>query len=336
VNDSTERQLQAGAGTTAGSSGAGRAVPLWKVPRWLVPLALLLLAACAPRTELSSVTPRTYIGVPELTLLEGETSVERFDPPGAGSLLTLQIAALLHNPNTFPITVTEIEYGVSLEKRTSTHGLLEVDTYLDPGETLPLQFTVETPLGRNPDLLRAAVRAFAGRPLAFRVDGHIRFVNESHRFRSSSRLLLEGSVLARESVRAPQLGLLAGASEVFALQPAEPVIRLVLTAVNPGDIGYFLHGKDLSLSLDGQLITTGDLRPTPVPARDSSRIDILFYPDLARLGPEASAALTEALMGKDVAVELDGRLFMDVLGLDSFAVPDGWAVQGVLGARQGR
>jgi hypothetical protein len=311
-------------------AGAARATAAFRTALQLLAL-LLVLAACAPRTELSSSTPRSYIGVPELTLLEGETVIERFDPPGAGSLITIHVAALLHNPNAFPVTVTEIEYGVSLEKRSSTQGILTVDKFLGPGETLPVQFTVETPLGRNPDLLRAAVRAFAGRPLAFRVDGNIRFVNESHQFRSSSRVLLEGAVLARESVQAPQLELLAGASDVFALQPGEPVIRLVLTAGNPGDIGYFLHGKDLVLTLGGHFIAQGDLRPAPVPARDSSRIDLLFYPETGRLAPEALQALTEALMGTPTEVALGGRLFMDVLGLDTFVVPEGWVVQGVIG-----
>jgi hypothetical protein len=290
----------------------------------------LLLAACAPRTELSSVTPRARIGVPELLLQQQDTRIERFDPPGAGSLLTLQVAALLHNPNLFPITVTEIEYSVSLEKRASTHGILTVDRLLQPDEAIPVGFTVRAPLGSNPELLRAAVRAFAGRPLAVRVDGQILFVNESHQFRSSSRLLLEGGVLAREAVRAPELELLAGESDVFALQPSEPVIRLVLTAGNAGDIGYFLHGKDLSLYLAGQFIGVADLRPTPVPARDSGRIDLLFYPDPAVLGDEARTVLTEVLTGTSAVAELRGSLFMDVLGLDTFVVPEGWTVEGVI------
>lgn len=295
----------------------------------------LLLAACAPRTEISSVTPRTQIGVPELLLLQDDTRIERFDPPGAGSLLTLQIAALLHNPNQFPITVNAIEYSISLEKRVSTQGVLTVDRLLEPDETVPVEFTVRAPLGSNPELLRAVVRAFAGRPLAFRVDGQIRFINESHQFRSTSRLLLEGGVLAREAVLAPQLELLAGQSEVFALQPAEPVIRLVLTADNAGDIGYFLHGKDLALFLAGRYMGLADLRPTPVPARSSGRIDLLFYPDLDEISDEARAVLSEVLTGTSVVVELQGSLYMDVLGLDTFVVPEGWTVEGVIGPRGG-
>lgn len=300
--------------------------------KWFGLLALLVLlsAACAPSTDVSSATPRTHISVPELTLLEEGTRIERFDPPGAGSLLTLQIEAQLHNPNDFPVTVTAIDYTVAVERRTSTQGQLQPDVWLGPHETVPLQLLVETPLGRNPELLRAAVRAFAGRPLSFRVDGSISFENESHEYRSASRLLFEGGVLAREAVLAPTLELLPADSDVFILGPDEPVIRLIVVAGNPGDIGYFLHGKDLTLNLAGQFIAVSDLRPTPVPARNESRLDLLFYPDLKALTEDARAVLSEALAGTAVAVELQGSLFMDVLGLDSFSVPEGWSVQGTV------
>ena len=58
---------------------------------------------------------------------------------------------------------------------------------------------------------------------------------------------------------------------------------------------------------------------------------LLFYPDLKALPDDARAVLSEALAGTATTVELQGSLFMDVLGLDTFVVPEGWSVQGTLG-----
>jgi len=112
------------------------------------------------------------------------------------------------------------------------------------------------------------------------------------------------------------------------LRPDVPVVQLVLQAVNPGDIGYFLYGKDLGLTLGNWPMATEDMSPVPLAAGQSSRIDILFYPNLHELTDDARVALEAALGGYTTLVRLDGELFMDVLGVDSFPVPGGWSVTG--------
>ena len=64
---------------------------------------LLLLAACAPRTEIRRTEQITDIIPPYFELVPGQTSIERFDPPGAGGGLEMVVGTLVHNPNDFGI-----------------------------------------------------------------------------------------------------------------------------------------------------------------------------------------------------------------------------------------
>lgn len=294
-------------------------------------LALItLLAGCLPRSEIRSAQRIGDIGPPEFRLVEGQTSVERFDPPGAGGVVALTIGASVFNPNPFPVKVTRIEYTVSLEDRQVTRATLEPDMLLAAEGTAPLRFNIETVLRNRPELLRAVVRTFAGQPMEFRVEGRLTFNSLAYEFRTGNRLLLEGATLARETVEAPVLRLAQRESEAYLLSPQVPVVRLVMNITNPGDIGYFLYGKDLALSLAGHAVATEDLRPVPVPAGSSTRIDIIFYPQRGTLTEPALEALQAALSGIPTAVEVDGRLAMDVLGVDAFAVPDDWKVVGFI------
>jgi hypothetical protein len=289
---------------------------------------MALLAGCVPRSEIRSAQRIGEIGPPEFRLVEGQTSVERFDPPGAGGVVALTVGTSVLNPNPFPVKVTSIEYSVWLEDRQVTRGKLEPEMFIPSEGTAPLRFTIETALRNRPELLRAVVRAFAGEPLAFRIEGRMTFNSLAYEFRTNNRVLVEGAALARETVSAPALRLDEQESEAYLLGPEVPVVRLVLKISNPGDIGYFLYGKDLSLLLAGHAVATDDLRPVPVPAGSSTRVDIIFYPQRSQLSQEALDALDAALSGIPTAVELDGRLAMDVLGVDAFAVPDGWRISG--------
>lgn len=109
-----------------------------------------------------------------------------------------------------------------------------------------------------------------------------------------------------------------------------PVVQLVLQAVNPGDIGYFLYGKDLTLALGRWHVASEDMSPVPLAAGESSRVDLTFYPVLTDLGEEARATLEAALAHHVTLAQLEGDLFMDVLGVDSFPVPTGWTVTGFI------
>ncbi len=107
-----------------------------------------------------------------------------------------------------------------------------------------------------------------------------------------------------------------------------PVAQVVLLANNPGDIGYFLHGKELTLMLGGWPVATEDMSPVPIAAGETARVDLLFYPVTSSLGEESMTALRAAMDGYATLIRLEGDLFMDVLGVDSFPVPSGWSVTG--------
>ena len=291
-------------------------------------LVALLLAACAPRTEIRLTEQITDIIPPVFEVVPGQTSIERFDPPGAGGGLEMVVGTLVHNPNAFGVRLESVSYVVYLEDKQMVRGGLAPEVYLEPGGTAPVMFYVSTELGNQNELLRAAARAFADRPLQFRIEGTLRFSSASYAFETRNRSLVAGSTLARQTVQAPLLRLDESDSRVFLLRPGVPVAQVVLNANNPGDIGYFLHGKDLVLTLGGWPIAREDMSPIPIAAGETTRIDILFYPLMNELGDEGLTALTAALDGHTTLLRLEGELFMDVLGVDSFPVPSGWSVTG--------
>src|SRR5690606_22536846 len=129
---------------------------------------------------------------------------------------------------------------------------------------VPVSFDVAAALAGENELLLAAVRAFADRPMEFRIEGTVRFRTATHSYETRNRMLLEGATLARQTVQAPILRLDEEASRVFMLQPGAPVVQVVLQAANPGDIGYFLLGKDLDLTLGGRPVATEDMSPVPI------------------------------------------------------------------------
>ncbi len=290
--------------------------------------AVIALAACAPRTEIRRTEQIQDILPPVFELVPGQTSIERFDPPGAGGGLEMVVGSLVRNANEFGVRLESISYVVFLEDRQMVRGALAPEVFLEAGATAPISFAVSAELVGQNDLLRAAARAFADRPLRFRIEGTMRFSAAGYAFETRQRLLLAGETLARQSVQAPLLRLDEAASRVFMLRPDVPVAQVVLQANNPGDIGYFLHGKDLSLTLGSWPLATEDMSPVPIAAGQTTRIDILFYPVPAELSPEAQTALQAALDGNTTLLRLDGELFMDVLGVDSFPVPTGWTVTG--------
>lgn len=294
----------------------------------LLLLLVAVLAACAPRTEVRTVEAIGTTLPVDLELVSGQTSIERFDPPGAGGRLELTVGTLARNPNEFGVRLETINYVVFLEGKSVARGGMTPDIYLEAAATAPVRFDIATSLAGQADLLKAAARAFADRPLQFKVEGTMRFATATHVYETRNKVIVSGATLARQTVQGPVLRLSEADSKVFMLRPDVPVVQLVLQAVNPGDIGYFLYGKDLGLTLGNWPMATEDMSPVPLAAGQSSRIDILFYPNLHELTDDARVALEAALGGYTTLVRLDGELFMDVLGVDSFPVPGGWSVTG--------
>lgn len=294
----------------------------------LASLACVLLASCAPRSEIRRTEQIQDIIPPTFEVIAGQTSIERFDPPGAGGGLEMVVGTLVTNPNQFGITLEAVTYEVFLEDRAVVRDGLASGVFLEAGGTAPLRFDIAAELSGRTDLLRAAAHSFADRPLRFRIEGTLRFSSASYAFETRTRELVQGSTLARQTVQAPLLRLNEAESNVYLLRPDVPVVQVVLQANNPGDIGYFLYGKELLLSLANWPIAFEDMRPIPIAAGETTRIDIIFYPLVAELEPDARVALEAALEGNATLLRLSGELFMDVLGVDSFPVPEGWFVTG--------
>ncbi len=288
----------------------------------------LLVTACAPRTEIRRTEQIQDILPPVFELVPGQTSIERFDPPGAGAMLEMTVGTLVRNPNQYPVKVESITYDVFLEGVRAVRGAIAPDVYLEPDATAPVSFLVTTDLAGRNELFEAAARAFVDRPLEFSIEGSIRFSSASYAFETRPKELLAGSTFARRTAQAPLLSLDEQASRVYELSPGVPVAQVVLLASNPGDIGYFLHGKELTLMLGGWPVATDDMSPVPIAAGETARVDLLFYPITSSLSEESMTALSAAMDGYATLIRLEGDLFMDVLGVDSFPVPSGWSVTG--------
>lgn len=295
---------------------------------------LVLLSGCAPRGAIEYAQPLGEIVPPELEAVPGQARITRFDPPGAGERLELDLGLLARNPNDFGVRLERIEYRVILNGRNVGDASVEPDLYLEASGSAPLRFPVSLALPPQRNLLRAVARAFAGEPLPFRLEGRLRFASPGYGFESRDAVLVEGELRPRETVQAPTLRVDEGASRAYELRAGVPVVQVTLRADNPGEIGYFLRGKDLLLRLAGERIALEDLEPLPLPAGETRRVELLFYPDPAELGGVAQRALEAATAGISTTLDLRGELYMDVLGVDTFAVPGGLDVSAFLGARE--
>jgi len=295
---------------------------------------LALLAACAPGAAIKSATPLGEIKPPVFELIPVRTTIDRFDPPGAGAGLAMTVATMVHNPNAFPVSLDAVDYQVVLHGDRVATGTLEPRLELDAEGEKALSFQVHADLSGKGGLLRAVARAFSDTPLPFRIEGTLRFSSASYAFETRKTLLLAGSTFARQTVAPPRLTLDEAATRVFMLRPDVPVIQVVVKATNPGDIGYFLYGKDLAVTLAGEPLARQDMRPVPLAAGQDGRIDLAFYPSLGSLDAPGRDALQAALQGVPTLLAVEGRLYMDVLGVDSFEVPPQWEITGFVSAHR--
>lgn len=315
----------------------------------------LLAAACLPRTvnEITDATPVVDIVAPRFVVDAAATRIERFDPPGAGAGIEVGLAAEVHNPNDFAIELERVEWTLRLAGRGVASGVLEPALRVDPGGASDLAWTVAASLAEARDLWASVVGTFAGRPLEYEVSGRLRFVSEVYAFTTGERTLFSGQLVARQKVRAPVLTLVADGHEVTAVRADAPVLRIALELTNPGEVGYFVSGRGLVVALAAprgaadagadvraadvvEALEVGrvDMGPVPVPAGATVRTDLLVYVDPAGLAADAGARLAAALAGDAVPFRIEGAWAYDVLGVDSFPLPDDRPLLGLLrGAR---
>lgn len=283
------------------------------------------------RTEpLSQANPIEPILPPTYELNESQTAIETFDPPGAGSKLRLQIATHARNPNGFAIRIKQINYDIYLNGKKFTGQSLALDQFILANASIPLNFLLHLSLENQLELMTAVAKAFTGLPLTFKIVGETVFTSQSYEFKSRFVTLVEGSTLARESIVVPELKLEASLSSVLLLREDAPVVRVVISATNTGDVGYFLYGKDIALRLSGEVLALQDLSPVPIPAGQDSRFELLFYPSLKDISEQGRLVLEAALATTPTAIALEGTLFIDVLGVDSFELANSWDLSGFL------
>ena len=291
----------------------------------MVVAVLLALAACAPAaydSEITSATPIGDVFAPRLKVDAAGTYIERFDPPGAGAGLVLAVATVVHNPNAFAIVLERIDYELVIAGEVVAAAVLDTDVELAAGGSGALRWAVDADLADHAPLWSRVVAAFAGSPLPFEIEGRLGFASQTYAFTTGRRTLVDGTVLARESVLAPRIRLDLVGSRVTLVRPDAPVVTLAIVAENPGDVGYFLSGRGLVLELNDARVAEIDLGPLPLPAGESVRTELTFLIDRSRLDEAGREALDVALAGHRGYVRLLGAMAYDVLGVDSFPVAD--------------
>ncbi len=248
-----------------------------------------------------------------------------------------------------------LAYTLLLAGRPVAEGVLEPDLFVPRFGGAALTWSVDASLAERPELWRAVVGTYAGEPLAFEVVGQMRFLSEAYAFTTGVRPLFDGMLSARESIRPPKLETVPRAHEVIVVRSDAPAVRLALEVTNPGDVGYFVSARGLTLDLLlprtpaevavvgatavpsaaelAEALTVGsvDLPPLPVPAGATVRADVLVYLDPATLSAAANARLAALVEGAVVPFVLGGPFVYDVLGVDSFLVPRGEPLFGFFG-----
>lgn len=314
---------------------------------------VLLLAACVPRTvnEITDATPLVDVVAPRFAVDGRGTRIERFDPPGAGAGLEAALAVVVTNPNDFGIVLERIEWTLRLAGRAVASGVLEPALAVPGGSEVPFGWAADASLADARELWGPVVGAFAGRPLPFEVEGRLRFVSEVYAFTSGVRTLFAGELTARETVRAPRLAVDAGGHEATAVRPDAPVLRVALSLTNPGDVGYFVSGRDVRVALGVPRTTSDDaaravtaaealdllevgrvdVAPVPVPAGATVGTDLFVYVDPTALAPAALRRLEAALAGVPTPFSLVGAWAYDVLGVDSFVLEPSPELLGLIG-----
>ena len=294
-------------------------------------LLIVTVGGCLPfrRTPSAGVAidrAEPLAPIEPLVLTPSESVIERFDPPGpdSTSLLELSFSTRVQNVNAFAVTLTRIDYDFFLQDRKVSSGGFTPGLQVEGNSQEPLTLALSTPL-ETTNLIKAAAQTYTGIPLPYRLEGTLSFTSDNYGFTTRKLVLLAGELSSRQQLELPTLSLVTGESRLFTLREGVSVIRVLVEAANPGDVGYFLYGKDLEVLLNDVPVANQDASPVPVQAGQSSRFEVLFYPDSGNLGDDTRTLLEEALEGVEISVTLRGQLFVDVLGVDTFEVPV-WSV----------
>lgn len=308
--------------------------------RWFL-FVLLSLVSCIPiRRGPSDTTPTEPSSAPiakaepiqpiyalSLNAIARETLIEKFDPPGAGSNVAGTIAAQAKNNNPFGVTLTKVEYEVFLLNKSVFKGNITPGVFVEPNSRVPLSFPFSSSLEKQRELIKAIAQAITGTPLSYRLEGSMTFTSQSYGFTTEKVTLLFGEMLSEQKLEEPAIALNEASSDIYMLREGVPIIRTVLDISNDGDIGYFISGKDITLYVNDIKMAVQDISPYPIAAGQQGNFEILFYPDLSQLNDNAQRVLKEALNEEPMNLNVKGLLSLDVLGVNTYEIPD-WDVKG--------
>jgi len=288
----------------------------------------LLLSACIPGRAPLKAEPKVDI-IPLVFSLQTEnTLIEKFDPPGAGSNLEMRVEVMVKNPNSFAVNLRKIDYKIALANTDVETDVLEPNYYIRAYGELPLSFKVNTSVAGKSQLIKAIARAFTGANIDFKLTGAIVFDSLTHEFKSSPDTLVSGQIAVRNEVLLPLMTVDTESTSVYLLRADAPVIKLGILAQNPGEVGYFIYGQEVNLNIDGEIMMTQDIALNALPANQTTRIELFFYPDMDYLSDSLKEKLNAALSGTPIPFSLTGDILIDVLGIDSYRAEDGWNVYG--------
>lgn len=311
---------------------------------WFYLLILLLIAGCIPVRRGSSENPPSGDTAPapiaraepiqpiyalSLSAVAPKTLIERFDPPGAGSRVVGIISAKARNTNPFGVTLTKVDYEVFMLGKSVFKGNITPDVFVEPSKEVSLSFPFDGVLDRQKELIKAVAQSFTGTPLAYRLEGSMTFTSQSYGFTTEKVTLLFGDILSEKKLELPDLSLNASESHAYTLREGVPVVRTVIDITNPGDVGYFIYAKDITLYINDLKMALQDISPYPIAARNSGSFEVLFYPDLNQLNNHALSILQQALEGKSVTLNIKGQLLLDVLGVDTTEIPN-WDIRATI------
>ncbi len=302
---------------------------------------LVVLVGCIPiRRSTATDTPTEPTSAPiakaepiqpiyalSLKAIPNLTLIERFDPPGAGSSVAGTIAAQAKNTNLFGVTLTKVDYEVFLLNKAVFRGSIAPNIFVESKDNVSLDFPFSSSLEKQKDLIKAIAQSITGTPLAYRLEGSMTFTSQSYGFTTEKVTLLFGDMLSEQKLEEPAIALNESSSNIYSLREDVPIIRTVLDISNEGDIGYFISGKDITLYVNDIKMAVQDISPYPIAAGQEGSFEILFYPDVNQLNDNALSILQEALSGEPTTLNVKGLLSLDVLGVNTYEIPD-WDIKG--------
>lgn len=308
----------------------------WTVAAWAL-VSLASMAGCTPvvgsTTDPGPETPDTLVRATpaavfapiDVVVGDGDARLERFDPPGAGDALEATIDVTYVNPNTFDVRLRSVTVALDLADDTVYEERLEVDLLLPGGGSVDDVLAVSVPSPRAPATIVAVASAFVGEPLTWRLRGPMAFTAGGFRFDVADRTWAEGVIVPTSTLTIPAFTVGDGGVTTYALRPGTTVVDVAVDVTNAGDIGTFLVGRDVTLSIDDVPIAVSDVGPVPLPAGATRSLVWSFPYDLGAATDEAASAWERWTAGSEVRVTLTGAMTVDVLGVASIPLA-GWRI----------